>query len=104
MHPHRNSRAARSPGPRWLVLRRVWSCSKKPPEARSANLAPGHQVLDPADTREIVIDDCHHEHHEDDETGEQHLLFDAGAEIAASGAFERHDENMAAVENGNRQE
>src|SRR5262249_40238422 len=44
------------------------------------------------------------QHHEDNEPREEHLLFDSRAEIAPRESLERHDEDMAAVENRNRQE
>ncbi len=40
-------------------------------------LPPGHQVFDPADAGEVVVDHRHHQHQEHDEAGEQHLLFHA---------------------------
>ena len=31
-------------------------------------------MFDPGDAREVVVDHRHHQHHQDDEAGEQHLL------------------------------
>src|SRR5882762_6551541 len=68
----------------------------------AATSAPGHQPLDPRDSRQIVVDDCHHQHQDQDKTGEQHLLLDAQAEVATGEPFQRHDEDVAPVEDGNR--
>src|SRR5687767_7956828 len=62
-----------------------------PPLEVDALITPRHQPLDPADARQVVVDDSHHQHHQEDKTGEQHLLFDGHAEVAARNAFDRHD-------------
>src|ERR1043166_944575 len=67
-------------------------------------LTPGHQAFYPADSREVVVDDCHHQHKDEHETGQQHLLLHADAEVAAREPLERHDEDVAAVEHRNRQQ
>src|SRR5438874_334326 len=65
---------------------------------------PGHQAFYPADSRQVVVDDRHHQRKDDHETGQQHLLLHADAEVAARESLERHDEDVAAVEHRNRQQ
>ena len=65
-------------------------------------LSPRHKTFDPGNPCQIVVDHRHHQHHQDDEAGEQDLFLDADAEVAARDAFERHDEDVAAVEHRNR--
>src|SRR5438094_8842384 len=67
-----------------------------------ASSPPGHEALDPADSREVVVNHRHHQHKDDYETGQQHLLFHADAEVSARNPLERHDEDMPAVEHGDR--
>src|SRR6185369_2436 len=67
-------------------------------------LSPGHQPFDPADTREVVVNDGHHERDQNYESCHQHPLLQANAEIAPDKTLERHDENMATVEDGNREQ
>src|ERR1051325_7611845 len=71
---------------------------------RTTRLPPRHEPFDPANARQVVIDARDHQHEDDDEPGEQHLLLDAHAEVAAREPFERHDEDVSAVEDRNRQE
>ena len=66
--------------------------------------APGHQSLEPLDAGEVVVDDRHHQRHQDDEADEQHLLLHLHAEVPACDALERHDEDVPAVEHGNGQQ
>src|SRR6186713_3232482 len=65
---------------------------------------PGHEVFDPGDACEVVVDNRHHQHHQDGETSHEHFLFDGVAEVTSRNAFQRHDQNMPTVEHGNRHE
>src|SRR6266850_3526162 len=67
-------------------------------------VAPGHEALDPADACKVVIDDRYHEHHQEDKAGQEHLLLDLRAEVASRDPLERHDEDVPAVEHGDRQQ
>src|SRR6266516_6750945 len=70
----------------------------------AATSAPRHQPLDTRDSCQIVVDDCHHQHQDQDKTGEQHLLLDVQAEVAPGESLQRHDKDVASVEDGNRHE
>src|SRR5262245_59800274 len=67
-------------------------------------VSPRHQPLDPADAGQIVINDCDHQHHEEDKSAEQHLLLHRHAEVAAGYALEHHDEDVTAVQHRDRQQ
>src|SRR5215471_19680637 len=77
---------------------------ENPPEDDRARLTPGHQAFDPGDSGEIVIDDRHHEHQDEHETGQQHLLLQPYAEVPARHTLEGHDEDVPAVEHRNRKQ
>src|SRR5918995_5021619 len=66
-------------------------------------LPPEHQVLHPADAREVVVNDSDHQHQQQNEPSEEHALFDSHAEVPACDALERKDQNVPPVEDGNRQ-
>src|SRR5256885_16176400 len=59
---------------------------------------PGHQAFYPADSRQVVVDDRHHQRKDDHETGQQHLLIHADAEVAAREPLESHVVDVDAAE------
>src|SRR5436189_290266 len=63
--------------------------------AKGGPLFPGHPPADPTDPRQVVVDHGHHQHHQHDEAGQEQLLLDAHAEVAARQPFEGHDEDVA---------
>src|SRR5207244_9089387 len=67
-------------------------------------LFPGHESPDPTDAREVVVDDGRHQHHQYHEAAEQQLLLNLDTEVAPRDAFESHDEDVAAIEDRNRQQ
>src|SRR6188474_2074618 len=69
-----------------------------------ALIAPRHQAFDDGDACEVVVDDGDHQHQQNGKSREEHFFLHADAEVAAREAFEAHDENMAAVEDWNRQQ
>src|SRR5687767_2200594 len=52
--------------------------------------------------REIVVNDRHHQHHQHDESGKQHLLLDASAEVPPCNAFQQENQNVPPIEYRNR--
>ena len=75
---------------------------RHPGTLRHLALSPGHQVFDPRDARQVVVDHRHHQRHQQHEADEQHLLLHLEAEVAAGNRLDRHDEDVAAVEDRDR--